>query len=189
MPQYPFSHHEIIRLLASYTELGRSLELKRSDRQERRLVFQPLRYAQTLGGFSPRHTEFAGCGDTNFTPLLKAAENTNPDRIIVLADLDGPTHVKPSQPVIWTIHRPILRTCRLLARSLPSLKASPDTSSRSIDLRRDGAHQVGPHTKRQNQQPARGPLSKRLLELLTCEPSQPSPEPLSPHPSATASRV
>jgi predicted metal-dependent peptidase len=47
--------------------------------------------------------EFAGCGGTNFTPLLMEADRHRPDIAVVLTDLDGPANFKPRWPVIWAV--------------------------------------------------------------------------------------
>ena len=41
----PLSHHEIVTLVAPFARRGRHLDLAASDRQQRRLVFQPVKHA------------------------------------------------------------------------------------------------------------------------------------------------
>lgn len=50
-----------------------------------------------------RELQAAGGGGTDFSPLLMEAERQRPDLIVVLTDLDGPAHHRPSVPVIWTV--------------------------------------------------------------------------------------
>ena len=44
-----------------------------------------------------------GGGGTDFTPLLEEADTHHPDIVVVLTDLDGPAHHRPSWPVIWAV--------------------------------------------------------------------------------------
>ncbi len=58
--------------------------------------------------FEPGHSdlreiEFHGGGGTDFTPLLKAAEEHRPDIAVVLTDLQGPARHRPRWPVIWAV--------------------------------------------------------------------------------------
>lgn len=50
-----------------------------------------------------RELQAAGGGGTDFSPLLMEAERQRPDLIVVLTDLDGPAHHRPSMPVIWAV--------------------------------------------------------------------------------------
>jgi hypothetical protein len=44
-PIHPFSHHEILQLIAPFTRSGRHVDLEASDRQQRRLLFKPSEHA------------------------------------------------------------------------------------------------------------------------------------------------
>jgi len=46
---------------------------------------------------------FEGGGDTDFTPLLEAADAHDPDLAVVLTDLDGPARFRPRWPVTWAV--------------------------------------------------------------------------------------
>ncbi len=48
----PWTHHDIIRLVAPFTEHGRQLDLEASSRTERRLVFRPRLHGVAVGGMS-----------------------------------------------------------------------------------------------------------------------------------------
>ena len=50
-----------------------------------------------------RDIRFAGGGGTDFTPMLREADEHTPDVIVVLTDLDGPAHYRPRCPVIWAV--------------------------------------------------------------------------------------
>ena len=50
-----------------------------------------------------RGIEFVGGGGTDFPPLLQEAEKHRPNAVVVLTDLDGPAHCRPSWPVIWAV--------------------------------------------------------------------------------------
>jgi predicted metal-dependent peptidase len=63
---------------------------------------------QKVARFEPgksdlREIEFKGGGGTNFTPLLEEANKHRPDICVVLTDLEGPAHFRPSWPVIWAV--------------------------------------------------------------------------------------
>jgi hypothetical protein len=44
-PSHPFSHHEILELIAPFTRSGRHVDLEASDRLQRRLQFKPIDHA------------------------------------------------------------------------------------------------------------------------------------------------
>jgi hypothetical protein len=44
-PTHPFSHHEILELIAPFTRSGRHVDLEASDRQQRCLQFKPIDHA------------------------------------------------------------------------------------------------------------------------------------------------
>lgn len=48
--------------------------------------------------------KYTGGGGTDFRPLIKAADEYNPDALIYLTDLYGETGEKPDFPVIWATH-------------------------------------------------------------------------------------
>jgi predicted metal-dependent peptidase len=50
-----------------------------------------------------RDIEFNGGGGTDFTPLLQEADKHHPDIAVVLTDLDGPAHWRPTWPVLWAV--------------------------------------------------------------------------------------
>lgn len=81
--------------------IGRRLEaglvlIAGDDRVRRAEVFEPGRI--DLG-----EIECTGGGDTDFTPLLEAADKYRPDIGVVLTDLDGPARFRPRWPVIWAV--------------------------------------------------------------------------------------
>ena len=58
--------------------------------------------------FEPGHTDlsplvFRGGGDTDFSPLLKAADRYRPDIGVFLTDLKGPATYRPGFPVLWAV--------------------------------------------------------------------------------------
>lgn len=66
------------------------------DRVRRTEVFEAGRVK--LAGIA-----FEGGGDTDFTPLLEAADRHRPDIGVVLTDLGGPARFRPRWPVIWAV--------------------------------------------------------------------------------------
>jgi predicted metal-dependent peptidase len=44
-----------------------------------------------------------GGGGTDFTPLLREADEARPDLVVVLTDLDGPARFRPRAPVLWAV--------------------------------------------------------------------------------------
>lgn len=67
------------------------------DRQVSRVeVFEP-------GRANLRDFRFDGGGGTDFSPLLEEADKHRPDLAVVLTDLDGPAHFRPSWPVLWAV--------------------------------------------------------------------------------------
>ncbi len=50
-----------------------------------------------------RDVQFMGGGATNFVPLLKAADEFNPDIGVFLTDLEGPAGEAPRWPLLWAV--------------------------------------------------------------------------------------
>jgi predicted metal-dependent peptidase len=47
--------------------------------------------------------KLTGGGGTDFTPLLREADEARPDLVVVLTDLDGPARHRPRAPVLWAV--------------------------------------------------------------------------------------
>ena len=63
-----------------------------------------LKFITGFGGRSDlRQVAFHGGGGTDFTPLLQAADEHDPDIGVVLTDLEGPARFRPRWPVIWAV--------------------------------------------------------------------------------------
>jgi len=55
------------------------------------------------GRSSLRDVKFQGGGGTDFTPMLREADEHRPDIGVVLTDLDGPANWQPRWPVVWAV--------------------------------------------------------------------------------------
>jgi predicted metal-dependent peptidase len=70
------------------------------------------------GRFDLADIRFHGGGGTDFTPLLREADDHHPDIGVVLTNLQGPTCFRPRWPVIWAVPEAWAAAVQPLGRKL-----------------------------------------------------------------------